>query len=335
MSPTDRKTGTDEFGLIAEFFEPLTGVGAFNLKDDIAQLPSANYVLSKDLLVENVHFHSDDAPENIARKLIRANVSDIIAKGIQPTHYMLGCAFSREHKHEWIERFVGGLAQDQAHYNLSLLGGDTTRNRIDSSTFSMTVFGRVEDGETPVLRSGAKAGDSLFVSGEIGDSGLGLQALAQRKLAHTDQEQKLIDRYLLPEPPLEAIEQIQKYANAALDISDGLLADALHIAKASGVSMSINLDAMPVSHEAGAWLEQRKNKEQARLQLASFGDDYQVLLTIPAVKRKEFIAATQTLNIQFTEIGSITEKLSQSLSLLDANGNLIEIPEELGYNHYK
>ncbi|ATQ42778.1 thiamine-phosphate kinase [Caulobacter mirabilis] len=261
-----------EFDWIERLLRPLTrgAPEALDLLDDAAVLPSRpgfDLAVTKDAMVAGVHFLPDDPPDLVARKLLRVNLSDLAAKGAEPYGAFLAIAWPAGTDWAFKEIFVRGLAQDGEAYRLPLLGGDTV-STPGPLTLSATLLGWVPAGEA-VLRRGAQPGDVLAVSGPIGDGWLGLDD-AKRGL-----EGRLADLYRLPEPRLDLLSSIRKAA-AAADISDGLLADAGHIAKASGCAVRIELDRTPLSSEAAAWLAAQPDRTQALLQLATGGDDYQV-----------------------------------------------------------
>ncbi len=288
----------DEFGEIARLFQPLTRgyPGAFQLKDDaaaIAQRPGHDLVVTKDAIVEGVHFPKNEAPELVARKLLRANLSDLAAKAAEPFGCLLAVAWPTSYSPRHRERFARGLASDLEHFGVSLLGGDTVSTPGPFSA-SLTAFGWVPEGRM-VRRSGARPGDRLMVSGTIGDATLGLAA-ALGRLA--DADGALIHRYRLPEPRLDLRRTLRERATAAADVSDGLVADARHIAEASGVGLRLDLDALPLSRAAASWLEQQPDVAEALVRLATGGDDYEVVCTMPSTLRKP---------VGFTVIGEVTE----------------------------
>jgi thiamine-monophosphate kinase len=168
-----------EFERIRRFFAPLAGPGALGLRDDAALIDGPDgqqYILTADAIVEGVHFLSDDPPAQVAQKLLRVNLSDLAAKGAVPVGYLLVTALPRAHDEAWLEAFAAGLAADQASFGIALLGGDSTATD-GPATLSITALGRVASG-CAVLRSGARPGDGVYVSGTLGDAALGLQALA-------------------------------------------------------------------------------------------------------------------------------------------------------------
>ncbi len=264
-----------EFDWIARLLRPLTrgAPEALDLLDDAAVLPSRpgfDLVVTKDALVAGVHFLPDDPLDLVARKLLRVNLSDLAAKGAEPYGYFLTTAWPTGTTWADRELFVGGLAGDGETYGLTLLGGDTV-STPGPLTLTATLLGWVPQGQA-VLRKGARPGDLLAVSGAIGDGWLGLKA-ARGEIA----DDGLADRYRLPRPRTDLIERLRESARAAADVSDGLLADAGHIAAASGCAVEIDLARLPVSTGGARWLERQADAVQALTALATGGDDYEIV----------------------------------------------------------
>lgn len=290
--------GLDEFGEIARLFRPLTrgAPGAFDLKDDAAVLPSRkghDIVVTKDALVEGVHFPVGEAPDLVARKLVRVNLSDLAAKGAEPFAAFLAVAWPRGLGERERERFAMGLAADLEAFGVSLMGGDTV-STPGPFTVSLTAMGWVPEGRM-VRRAGARPGDRLLVSGVIGDGGLGLGAVRGEV---ADPDGQLAYRYRLPEPRLDLRDTLRRIATAAADVSDGLIADARHIAEASDVRIIIDLDKLPLSGGAATWLEAQPDIPAALLRLGSGGDDYEIVCTAPVGLRRP---------AGFTAIGQVVE----------------------------
>ena len=280
-------TSGDEFDLIARYFAPLAGPQGLKLLDDAAVFsPRAGYdlVLTADALISGVHFRPQDPPDLIARKALRVNLSDLAAKGAEPVGYLLTIAWPADTASNTVEQFAQGLAQDQAEFGITLFGGDTTVGP-GPLTISITALGQVPTGRM-IRRSGAKPGDLIFVSGTIGDGALGLD---HPEIASLNQ------RYLLPEPRLALGRFLRGQASASIDISDGLIADAGHIAKASGVCLEIDIDRIPLSPDA-ANLVATDPSHLARA--LTGGDDYEILFTVPP----EYRAA---LSGRASEIGCV------------------------------
>jgi thiamine-monophosphate kinase len=270
-------SGRDEFGEIARLFRPLThgAPAALGLLDDAAVLPSRpghELVITQDGLVEGVHVLEGADPALIARKLLRVNLSDLAAKAAEPFAALLTVGWSERFGAAERGAFAGGLAQDLAAFGVDLLGGDTVRT-TGPFWASLTALGWAPAGRM-VTRGGAKPGDHVLVSGTIGDGVLGLAA-ARGELS--DADGFLRGRLDLPTPRLELRQVLRDHATAAADVSDGLIADARHIAEASGARIVLDLDRTPLSQSARRWLEAQPDKADALLRLVSGGDDYEIV----------------------------------------------------------
>lgn len=273
-------SGADEFSEIARLFRPLTGgaAGAFDLLDDAAvvpQRPGFDLVVTKDAIVEGVHFPVGERPELVARKLLRVNLSDLAAKGAEPFGALLAVAWPRGFGPTERAAFASGLGEDLQAFGVALLGGDTVATP-GPFTASLTALGWVPEGRM-VRRAGAQPGDLVAVSGTIGDGTLGLAA-ARGEI--DDADGWLAARFRLPTPRLDLREALRRHATAAADVSDGLVADAGHIADASGVGMTLDLEALPLSAAAARWLEGQADRGAALARLATGGDDYEVVCTV-------------------------------------------------------
>ena len=329
----------NEFDLIAKYFRPLTkpGTGALALEDDVAMLQDA-VIMTKDVLVAGVHYFADDPLDLIAKKALRVNVSDIIAKAAHPVGYMLGCVWGEATTEEDIALFTKGLAEDQQAYHIHLLGGDTTKLQNSGSGLAMvsvTMFGHLPKGQSVIARRNAQPEDFVFVSGTIGDAYLGLllrqNHIPLTTMAKSDQA-LLAGRYLLPDPPLPLISALGANAHASIDVSDGLLADAGHIAKASQIDMDIWLDKMPLSGAAGRWLANQTDTDQPRGQLATGGDDYQVLCTVAPEQADDYQAQAKQAGISVTKIGTCLAG-NGTIHALNAQRQEVEIALS-GYSHF-
>jgi thiamine-monophosphate kinase len=266
----------DEFDLIGRLLRPLAkdAPEALGLLDDAALLtPPAgqSLVVTTDTIVEGVHFLFDDPPDLIARKLLRVNLSDLAAKRARPWGYFLNTTWPAEMEPTYVQAFVKGLAQDQAEFGLKLFGGDTTSTK-GPVILSATLIGLVEQGAM-LRRNGARAGDLLQVSGTIGDGALGLEALQSDDPRLAD----LIERYRLPQPRFDLAHALGA-AHACADVSDGLIADAGHLAEASGLAVTIALDRIPLSGTASEWAGEGV---QGLIDLTTAGDDYELVCAAP------------------------------------------------------
>ncbi|HEX4179793.1 MAG TPA: thiamine-phosphate kinase [Caulobacteraceae bacterium] len=310
MSAPERKQGpVDEFDWIARHLRPLAAGApeALGLVDDAAAIPSRpgfDLVISKDAIVAGVHFLPDDPLDLVARKLLRVNLSDLAAKGAEPYGYFLAVAWPAGGTWPEREAFTRGLKADQETFGLKLFGGDTV-STPGPLTASATILGWVPAGGM-VRRSTAKPGDVVLVTGSIGDGGLGLAVARGEGLDLSVSEAAwLNDRYHLPAPRLAVGAALRRWAHAAADVSDGLIADAGHIAEASGVRITLDLDSMPLSAPATAWLGARADLLAARQRLATCGDDYEVLCTAPPEAVETLVAAVAASGLSMTRIGEV------------------------------
>lgn len=312
----------DEFQRIARFFAPLAGKGALGLQDDVALIdgPSeTQYVLKTDAIVEGVHFFPDDPPGRIAQKLLRVNLSDLAAKGAMPVGYLLTTALTVRQDEAWLGNFAAGLASDQKKFGITLLGGDSTRTR-GAATLSVTAIGQVARGKAPI-RGGARPGDTVWMTGTLGDAALGLLVLKRskrvRRLRAVDKNY-LIGRYRLPEPRMALGRKIARIASASMDISDGLVGDLGHICAASKVGAVVEAARLPLSSAARAALAADPGLLRTVL---TGGDDYEILFT----------ARTVPAGLPVTRIGRIAP--GNGVAALDPAGKLMRI-RKAGFVHF-
>ena len=316
-----------EFDLIAKYFAPLAGAGGLGLLDDAAVITPAigkDLVISKDMLVARVHFFEDDDPAQIASKALGVNLSDLAGKGASPIGYFLGLALNQDTSSSWLEGFSSGLKACQTKHDFCLLGGDTVKTP-GPLTISITVFGDVAGGQV-IKRSGAKAGDIVYVTGTIGDAALGLM---ERKKPEPDAGTAyLLNRYLEPEPRVELGRAIAGIVGAGMDVSDGLLADASHMMKASGCGIRINQDSIPLSSVASERIADDSGLWQTIL---AGGDEYELLLTWRPDRQHALMSVAAQSNTALTAIGEVIE--GESLDVRDKNGVLLDY-DEIGFRHF-
>lgn len=317
-----------EFAAIARYFAPLaTHPGSFGLKDDLAWLTprtGRRLVLKTDAVVVGVHTLPGDPPDLIARKALRVNLSDLAAKGAKPIGYMLALILPADTKEQWLARFAAGLAADQKIFGLPLLGGDLTRTP-GPPTISITAVGEAQS-VRPLLRSGARRGDAVFVTGTIGDAALGLLALKGELTQLAARHRRfLAGRYHLPEPRLALGREIARLATASMDISDGLVADLGHICAASSCGAEIDLASVPASPAAKA------AGERQALARISGGDDYEILFTAPAKAEPRVRAIARKSGVPITRIGHIVE--SPGVRVLAPDGSVVPIGTK-GWQHF-
>jgi thiamine-monophosphate kinase len=307
MSARPAPEGSGEDRLIARYFRPLARhPGALGLADDAALLtPPAgcDLVLTTDGIIAGVHVFPDAPADAVARRALRVNLSDLAAKGANPAGFLLAVALPAGTGEEWMAAFARGLDEDAEYYRCPLLGGDTDHTPGPLSV-SITVVGTLPSG-TMVRRSGARAGDVLFVTGSIGDAALGLTLRQDPKAGASltsAQRDHLLMRYLTPEPRNALAETLRTHASAALDISDGLAGDLSKLCRASGVSTQIDAGRVPLSDAAKAFVAAEPPLLERAL---TGGDDYEILAAVPVQKIEGFRAGARAADVPVTEVGHL------------------------------
>ena len=303
-----------EFNWIEQYFAPLaTRKGAAGLVDDVAELSGKASIVTVDALVEGVHFLPTDPIDTVARKLVRVNVSDLIAKGARPDEALLTLGWPKERDEVELAQFAKAFGEELGAWGISLIGGDTVTSP-DVLFLSLTLTGRVPEGAEIIRRSGARMGDILCVTGVIGLAGPGM---ADAKAGHTTGESQ---HYQVPNiPPLEVADFISGNATAAMDISDGLLADTQKLIKASKCGARLYLDKVPTLNGTGTldWV----------MAGCVGGDDYQSLFTLTADVPASVLS---DLPVAVTVIGRIEEGGGLKLQW---HGDPVPLPEKTGFEH--
>jgi thiamine-monophosphate kinase len=294
---------------------------ARGLLDDAAvlEIGGTRLVLTHDMLVAGVHYLPDDPPEDVAWKLVAVNLSDLAAKGATPVGVLLGFTLGDA---AWDRAFVAGLGTILSAFDIALLGGDTVAAPAGAPrSLGLTAIGRA-DGPVPA-RSGARPGDLLWVSGTIGDGGAGLRILR----GELDLSEALVERYRNPRPRLEAGARLAPLVSAMMDVSDGLLIDAGRMAAASGCSLTIELDAMPLSEPLLALLGDGR---ETRLAAAAAGDDYELLFAANPARAPAILALAEEIGLPLSRVGRFAA--GSGLALTDA-GEPVDLPDSLGFEH--
>ncbi|MBF0195240.1 MAG: thiamine-phosphate kinase [Magnetococcales bacterium] len=324
-----------EFGLIQSHFAPLcsnkkgitVGIG-----DDGAVLavqPNQELVVSTDTLVEHIHFSSNDNPYQLAKKSLRVNLSDLAAMGANPNWYLLNIATPPSTQIEWINEFARGLKEDGERYSIVLTGGDTTSSK-SGLVITITVMGTVDKGRA-ILRSGAKPGDKIFLSGTLGDSTLGLTyRLGYLKISNHLDAEFLQNRHLIPEPRVSLGLAIltEKIAHSAIDISDGLIADLKHVCSESNVGAEVDVDKIPLSGAATRLLE--TGGKEILTQILTGGEDYELLFTADAAMVDKIASIADKVGVGVTEIGVVSS--GSEVKVLQ-NGSQLKL-DSGGWTHF-
>lgn len=315
-----------EFELIQHYFaaSPCAQGGdgvALGIGDDCALLavPAGEQLaVSTDTLVAGVHFPDPCDPFLLAQRALAVSASDLAGMGATPLAFTLALTLPQADE-AWLAAFAHGLSRMAEACGLALVGGDTTRGPL---SMTLSVFGRVPAGQA-LTRSGARVGDLLCVGGELGDAAGALPLVLGQREAQAEVSEPLLARYWSPMPQLALGQALRGQATAALDISDGLLADCGHIAKASGVALQIEAARIPLSAALCALI----GHERALSCALSGGDDYRLAFTLPP----ERLSAIQADWPEVRMIGQVVA--GQGVHLLDAAGQAIEAPHG-GYQHF-
>ncbi|RMF14152.1 MAG: thiamine-phosphate kinase [Alphaproteobacteria bacterium] len=290
-----------EFDLIGRLLRPLARQAkeSLGLEDDAAVLavaPDRELVATLDMMAAGRHYLDGDDPALVARKLVRVNLSDLAAMGATARGILLGYAARGDLDEDAARRFVEGLGRDLEHFSLALLGGDTI-SQARGEVFSLTALGEVPKGEA-LRRCGARAGDLLYLSGTLGDAPLGLAAL-KGELARRE---AWIERFYLPSPRLSLGQRVRPIAHAAIDVSDGLVADAGHMARTSGVRLVIDRARLPLSADTCRLLAEQP---EWWTRVLTGGDDYELLLAVPPEGRDDLMRAAQAARTPLAWIGRV------------------------------
>lgn len=319
--------GLGEFDLIGRYFLPLAGgrteAGGFRNDGALLDVPAGmQLAVTSDTLSAGVHFLPDQSPETIAKKALRTNISDLIAMGAKPYCYQL-CLSLKSVDEAWLAAFSCSLAEDQALYGIFLSGGDTTSTPGPLS-ISITAFGLVEKGRV-LTRSGARDGDYIVLSGAVGDAWCGLEHL-RGNLAGA---QGCVSRYYVPEPKAALLAFLAEYAHAALDISDGLIADLGHMARESGLLAELEASHLSFSPPVTDLLA----RGAVRLEdIITGGDDYELVMAVKPEKFSAFKELAAKSGVFLQHIGVFRQGES-GVRVLDEAGNALSFARR-GWQHF-
>jgi thiamine-monophosphate kinase len=325
-----------EFEIIARYFAPLaTDTGALGLKDDAAVLmvtEGHELVVTCDTIVEGVHFLKDDPPDSVGHKALAVNLSDLTAKGSRGYAYLLSLALPAEVSEHWLEGFADGLRQIQEQTGISLVGGDTTASP-GPMTITITALGLVPQ-EQAVMRLGAKPGDRLYVSGTIGDACLGLRLLREPALAErwdlSDEDVAfLVNAYRRPGPSNDLAVLVRNFAQAAIDVSDGLVGDIGKLCQVSHVGVRIETARVPFSSAAAKALQREPDLLP---DLITAGDDYGVVVAISEKSAPDFESEAEAKGAAFAFVGVLVPA-EEGATAVDAQGRPIPLKHK-GFSHF-
>lgn len=325
MSGDNRRMSLGEFDLIAKYFTRPVRRAALGIGDDCALLapgPGMQLAVTSDMLVEGRHFLSTVAPERLGHKALAVNLSDLAACGAQPLGFTLALALPRADE-RFLEGFARGMFALAEAQGIELVGGDTTQGPL---AICITAMGEVPQGGA-LLRSGARAGDDLWVSGTPGDARLALEVFRGTASLEARAFDRVREAMEQPQPRIALGIALRGIATSAIDVSDGLLGDLGHILRRSGVGALVDVDAVPRS----AVLAALPLALQRECTLAG-GDDYELLFTAPAALAERVQAAGRAAQTMVTRIGRIDA--GNTLRLVDNDGRAV--PNTFGsFDHFR
>ena len=315
-----------EFELIKDYFQKLSkkSPSALSLNDDVFFDKKNKLVVSVDTYIEGNHFIDFKKPDLVIKKIIRSSISDLICKGVKPKYYFIsGSGNKKSFSKSNLSKISKSLNQEQNKYKIFLSGGDTVfSNKL---SFTVTSIGFANN---IVYRNKAKINDDIYVSGNLGDSYLGLLILKSKLILNQRLKKYFINQYFKPNIQSKLTDQIKKFANTSIDISDGLLADLDKMINNQKLSYKLFLDDIPISNNLKKILSLKK---LSKINYISNGDDYQVLFTASKKKMRIIEKISSRFRVKLTKIGSIQSYLKKS-SVVDKKNVQINLKNK-GYFH--
>jgi len=315
-----------EFDLIRKYFSKLSKFNKYSLdlNDDVFFDKKKSLVISIDTYNEGTHFLDFKKPELVIKKIIRSSISDLICKGVLPKYYFIsGSGNKKTFTHKNLSKISISLKQEQDRYWIFLCGGDTTfSNKL---SFSITSVGYSKN---IVYRNKAKYNDDIYVSGNLGDSFIGLKILQNKIKTNKKLKKYFVKKYFEPEIHIKLAKELLKFANSSIDISDGLIDDLRKMLNKQKLSYKIFEEKIPVSRNLNTYL---KTNNLKKLNFISNGDDYQILFTAGVDKSRIIKSTSKKLGIKISKIGKI-RRINEKPVIIDKKGQLLLIKSS-GYIH--
>ncbi len=315
-----------EFEVIRKYFSKISkkNKSALNLNDDVFFDKKKNLVISVDTYIEGSHFLNFKQPDLVIKKIIRSSISDLICKGVEPKFYFIsGSGNKNSFSKKNLLKISKSLKEEQKKFNILLCGGDTTfSNKL---SFSITSVGY---SKKIIYRNKAKLNDNIFVTGNLGDSFMGLQVLKKKISFKKKVNDYFLNKYFKPNIQITLAKKLLNFANSSIDISDGLIADLEKMINNLNFSYELNESEIPVSKNIMNLIKYHNYK---KIKLVSKGDDYQILFTARPSKSRIIIKTSKTLGIKITKIGKIISR-SKKNTIIDQKGKEIVVKNK-GYIH--
>tara|TARA_B110001452_G_C15159355_1_gene403309 strand:+ start:134 stop:1093 length:960 start_codon:yes stop_codon:yes gene_type:complete len=315
-----------EFDLIKDYFQKLSKKlpSSLDLNDDVFFDKKNKLVVSVDTYIDGIHFTNFKNPDLVIKKIIRSSISDLICKGVKPKYYFIsGSGNKKTFSKLNLSRIKKSLNEEQNKYKIFLGGGDTVYSNKLSFTITSIGFAR-----EIVYRNKAKTNDDIYISGNLGDSYIGLLVLKKKIKLNNLLSKYFINQYFMPNIQLKLTDQIKKFANTSIDVSDGLLADLDKMINTQKLSYKIDLKKIPISNNLKKVLDIKK---LSKINYISNGDDYQVLFTASLNKRRVIKRISSRSRIKLTKIGSI-QSITKKSHLIDDKNKIISVKNK-GFFH--
>ena len=316
----------DEFELIKNYFQKISknNPSAKKLNDDVFFDKKNNLVISVDTYNEGVHFPNFKYPNLVIKKVIRSSISDLIAKGVKPEYYFIsGSGNKNQFTKKNLRLISKSLNQEQKKYNIKLSGGDTTNS--NKVSFSITTIGFSKN---IIERNKARLNDDIYVTGNMGDTFLGLKIIINNIKINSKLKKYFINQFYCPNLPYKIYKEIHKFANTSMDISDGLITDMNKLINKQKLSFEINVNKIPISKNLKFYL---KKHDKSRTQYLFNGDDYQILFTASKKNRSLIKSIGKKMNQKITIIGKINNGYKKNLIKMDNKSQ--NLTNFKGYSH--
>tara|TARA_Y100000590_G_scaffold7811_1_gene9852 strand:+ start:392 stop:1351 length:960 start_codon:yes stop_codon:yes gene_type:complete len=316
----------DEFELIKNYLQKISknNPSAKKLNEDVFFDKKNSLVVSVDTYNEGIHFPDFKHPDLIIKKILRSSISDLIAKGVKPKYYFVSASGNKNKFTKKNLKIISkSLLQEQKKYSLYLSGGDTTSS--SKVSFSITTIGFSHN---IVERNKAKLNDDIYVTGNIGDSYIGLKIIKNNIKINSKLKKYFINHFYCPDLPYKILKLIPKFANSSMDISDGLLSDMNKLINKQNLTFEIYLNKIPVSKNFEFYLKKYNKKKN---QYLFNGDDYQILFTAPFKKRSLIKSMAKKMNQKITIIGKINNNNKKNMIKLDNKSQILT--KFKGYSH--
>ena len=299
---------------------------ALKLNDDVFFDKISKTVISVDTYVEKTHFPSFDNPKLLIKKVIRSSISDLICKGVVPKFYFIsGSGNKKSFTKKNINKIINSLKSEQKKFSIKLSGGDTVYSKINSFTVISLGFSN-----KIVKRNNAKINDDIYLTGELGDSYLGLKYLQKKNFEININKKYFINKFYLPKINLNFSKYLTKFANTSIDISDGLLIDLDKMINNQNISYEIYCDKIPISNNLKIFLKKNSLKKN---KFIFNGDDYQILFTAKKSDEQKIQKISRKTNTKITKIGKILSKKKFKSKLLNGD-KVLKLAKMPGYEHF-